>query len=313
MKVLRILRKIALSLLAVLSLLVLLGFGYLWLNSAGEAQPVLADDGSHEANGVSVIETLQVNGVSQSVILRGNSDNAPILLVVHGGPGTPAYPFFRARNTGLEEDFLVAYWEQRGAGLSFDPEAGTTDLTIDQMVEDTADVAQQLADQFGQDKVFVLGHSWGGALAILTAHANPEVFHKVFAVSPVIAQHEAELGSYDWLVTRAETNGDTATLNALNDLAVPAQDASGADWIAYIGPQRSWLEASGSGTTHEPLSMLQLAGMLARTQESELTQSFMDGLTATDVTFHSFEGAAHSALFEAPDAFNAIVRENAEQ
>jgi pimeloyl-ACP methyl ester carboxylesterase len=346
--------------LAALTLIIMLGFGYLWFNSPGEAQPILAADGSVQPNSVSSIETFEIGGVPQSVIVRGRSADAPVLLVVHGGPGTPAYPFFRARNAGLEDDFVVAYWEQRGAGLSFDPDANPADLTIDQMIADTAQLAAALADQFGQERVFLLGHSWGGALAILTARDHPELFHRVFAVSPVIAQYEAEQGAHAWLIERAKASGDDAEVSALSDLTVPARDASGADWVAYLGPQRSWLEPSGAGTTHDPISVLQLAGMLAKTPEYtvadkwrylkgsrgsmqqlwpqivamdlredvttldvplilihgvhdrvttvEITRSFMESLTATDVKFHSFEDSAHSALLEEPDTFNAIVR-----
>ncbi len=264
MKLLRILLKAALSLLALVVLTCLLGFGYLWINSSGTPQPIIVADGTVQADGVSSIQTMRIGGVDQTVILRGRSDDLPVLLVLHGGPGSPAYPFFRARNAGLEDDFIVAYWDQRGAGTSYDTDADLANLTIERLIADTAEVASQLAEQFEREKVFLLGHSWGGALAILTARDHPQLFHKVFAVSPVIAQYAAEQQSLDWLRSVAD---DTAPKTASDDLELPAQDASGADWLAYLGPQRGWLERSGSGTTHDPISLLQLVGMLAATPE----------------------------------------------
>lgn len=268
MKILRFTLRAALWGLALLVLIGALGVGYVWLKSPGGAQPILAANGAVEPASVSLLLEMQIGGVEQSVILRGRSANAPVLLVLHGGPGNPASPFFRARNQGLEDDFLVAYWEQRGAGLSFDPDADPAALTIEQLVADTAEVAAQLSAEFDQEKVFLLGHSWGGALAILAARDHPQLFHKVYAVSPAIQQYEAERLALAWLKEQAA--GDSAMSDALSELQLPAKDASGDDWMIYLGAQRGWLDASGSGTAHDPISLLQLFGMLVHTPEYTL-------------------------------------------
>jgi pimeloyl-ACP methyl ester carboxylesterase len=41
------------------------------------------------------------------------------MLFLHGGPGMPEYFLTEDYHTELEDSFAVCYWEQRGAGLSY--------------------------------------------------------------------------------------------------------------------------------------------------------------------------------------------------
>jgi pimeloyl-ACP methyl ester carboxylesterase len=71
---------------------------------------------------------VEINGVRQGMFIRGHDvagepADKPVLLFVHGGPGMPEFFLDRTHPTGLERDFIVCWWEQRGAGLSFDRHA----------------------------------------------------------------------------------------------------------------------------------------------------------------------------------------------
>ena len=109
------------------------------------------------------------------VLVRGNTDSDVILLVVHGGAGGTAEAHIEDFNSFVEEEYAVAYWDQRHAGSaqgSFDKE----DLTIDQMAEDMAYVIRLLKHRYGADKkVFAWGHSWGvilGTWFLITQDQN---------------------------------------------------------------------------------------------------------------------------------------------
>lgn len=98
------------------------------------------------------------------VFIKGNLDSEAILLFLHGGPGGNAsqatfIPSFQE----IEEDYAIAYWDQRASGLSQgNPDKST--FTIDQFVEDTYYVINAIKIRYPEKKVFILGHSWGGAL-----------------------------------------------------------------------------------------------------------------------------------------------------
>jgi pimeloyl-ACP methyl ester carboxylesterase len=83
-----------------------------------------------EQRKVDSLEPLDIGGTKQWVLLRGANRHNPVLLVVQAGPGFPMIHEARAfeRELHLERDFIVAYWDQRGTGKSFDPRDVTTPL-----------------------------------------------------------------------------------------------------------------------------------------------------------------------------------------
>ena len=98
----------------------------------------------------------------------------PILIVLHGGPGSPETVFFRASNAALEDAYTVVYWDQRGAGrycakTTLPPES----MTIERFIADLDELTDQLRARFAKAKVALLGHSWGSALGVLYAARHP--------------------------------------------------------------------------------------------------------------------------------------------
>ena len=86
----------------------------------------------------------------------------------------PALGDFAQRR--LEQDFIVVWWDQRGAGLSHSPDIPPDTMTVAQLISDTIAVIRFLQDRFGKDRILLLGHSWGGVLGIQVAATAPELF-----------------------------------------------------------------------------------------------------------------------------------------
>ena len=72
----------------------------------------------------------EVNGMQQGMIIQGSSLDNPVLLFLHGGPGSPEVPFTQEFPTGLEQLFTVCWWDQRGAGLSYSKDIAPESMTI---------------------------------------------------------------------------------------------------------------------------------------------------------------------------------------
>jgi pimeloyl-ACP methyl ester carboxylesterase len=77
-------------------------------------------------------EYLPFDGAKLYLQVRGADRTAPVLLWLHGGPGGAERPLFRYFNGGLERHFVVVYWDQRGAGRSFDAKADPDSANITQ-------------------------------------------------------------------------------------------------------------------------------------------------------------------------------------
>ena len=72
------------------------------------------------------LTTLPVNGVDQAVEVRGDDAGAPLLLVIHGGPGFAMIDLLHETMPELEDRFVTVNYDQRGAGLSYSPASTPT-------------------------------------------------------------------------------------------------------------------------------------------------------------------------------------------
>src|SRR5690625_4159537 len=109
-----------------------------------------------------------VGGISQWVTVRGHDHANPILLVTHGGPGSPYTPF-NSWIGSWERTFTVAQWDQRGAGHTF-IRSGAPDLSLEQIVADGRELAESLMRTYGRTLV-VMGSSVGSLIASMMARA----------------------------------------------------------------------------------------------------------------------------------------------
>lgn len=111
-------------------------------------------------------EYIQAADAKLYVLTRGADSKAPVLLWLNGGPGGPERPLFRYFNGELENHFVVAYWDQRGAGRSFDPDADPQQLTVSRHLADLDTVVDHLRNSFHKNKIILVGHSWGGVAGV---------------------------------------------------------------------------------------------------------------------------------------------------
>lgn len=111
----------------------------------------------------------EINGVKQFLDIRGSNSKLPVLLVVHGGYGTSETPLFNYFTPDLSNQFIAVNWDQRGAGASYIEEVPPEEtMNVEQFIEDTKAVTDFISKEFNQEKIYILGHSWGSKLALLT-------------------------------------------------------------------------------------------------------------------------------------------------
>ena len=109
---------------------------------------------------INSLRKYKVNGVDQWLLESSNNSDKPVLLFVHGGPGSTLLPFSDGFDRFLRDEFIVVHWDQRCAGKSFDKNDIPTDLRIGDFVNDCVEVVKLLKDKYNKN-LFLLGHSWG--------------------------------------------------------------------------------------------------------------------------------------------------------
>jgi pimeloyl-ACP methyl ester carboxylesterase len=166
-------------------------------------------------------ERLSVDGAELFLETRGADRGAPVLLWLHGGPGGAERPLFRHYNGALEDHFVVAYWDQRGAGRSFDPEADPRALTIARHLADLDAVVDHLRRGFAQGRIVLVGHSWGGALGLLYARDHPEKLAAFVGVAPLVSTSAGQRAEFDFVLGEAVRREDEDALAQLREIGAP--------------------------------------------------------------------------------------------
>lgn len=174
--------------------------GILILISPGRPVPLRNDAGLMIAGSLSQRVFMEINGIRQGMIFQSRDPSNPVLLFLHGGPGMPTFFLNTTHPTGLEQHFTVVWWEQRGAGISFDRSIPTESMNVEQLIDDTIAVTNYLRDRFGQHKIYLLGHSWGSYLGIQVAAREPDLFHAYISMGQVVHQLCSEVAARAYLL-----------------------------------------------------------------------------------------------------------------
>ncbi len=233
--------------------LVLMLAAALWLLSPGKVQPLSGPDGEQLANSISEKIFVPINGAQQGMFIKGSDKRHPVLLFLHGGPGMPEYFLTRQYPTGLEEDFVVVWWEQRGAGLSYSPEIQPESLTVEQLVADTIAVTDYLRQRFGVEKIYLMAHSGGSFIGLQAAQRAPDRYDAYIGIGQMTDQLESEQLAYNSLLDAYRQQGDQKMVERLRaappTASVPLPDA-------YLRLRDETMHRAGVGTTRAMKSVI---------------------------------------------------------
>lgn len=191
--------------------------------------PITGPNGEVLPGSVAELVTLEVGGHQQSMMVRGHNQDAPVLLFLEGGPGGTAIGAMRASGQQLEEDFVLAVWDQRGTGKSLPALEPTATLTVDQMVADTIAVTDYLRERFGQDRIYLVGSSWGSTLGVLAVQQAPEKYHAFIGTGQMVDQQETDKRMYAETLDWADRTGNTDFAARLRENGPPPYE----DMLAY--------------------------------------------------------------------------------
>ena len=171
---------------------------------------------------VTSLEKIRLGGVDQWVLIRGHDRDRPVLLFLHGGPGMPAMFLAHAFQRRLERDFVVVHWDRRGAGKSFDAASDRTGLSVSRALEDTYELTRLLRTRFGQDRIYLVGHSWGSYLGLLAVREHPEYYLAFVGTGQMAGDRRQVLAERRVFLARAASETGDSKLKA-RLAALPAE------------------------------------------------------------------------------------------
>lgn len=201
---------------------------------------------SGASRSIASLERWTLGGVDQWLTLRGHDVRNPLLLYVHGGPGTSDMGAIRHFVPELEEHFVVAHWSQRGAGKSYSRALAGEPMTMERFVADLEELGERLLQRFGQRKLVLVGHSWGTALCLRLLSRRPDLASAYVGVNQVVDRAAEELRSYRACLERARERSHRKAVAQLEALGEPTDGV----YASLEGTllQRRWLRAFGMVT-----------------------------------------------------------------
>lgn len=188
-------------------------------------------------------EAVEIGGIKQWIKFQGVDDQAPVLLFLHGGPGNSVMSYADRFTKELQKHFIVVMWDQRESGQTAVLNKSPAALSVSLFVSDAVEVIKFLCNRFGQEKIYLVGHSWGGYLGLRVAAERPELLKGYFALSPMINQLESERISLKVLQDNAAKENNQKALSELSQVEVPFKNGT------QLYYHRKWLSKLMNSTT----------------------------------------------------------------
>ncbi|RKH09311.1 alpha/beta hydrolase [Corallococcus sp. CA053C] len=162
---------------------------------------------------------LPLGGIEQWVGIRGEDRRNPVLLVLHGGPGSP-YSVFTPLLRSWERHFTVVQWDRRGVGktLGRNGKAGSGEMSFDRMVEDAIALCDFLREHLGQPKVVLLSSSAGTHLGLKLVLRRPDLFAAFVGTDLNVGMAAGEAEAFPATLAWARAAGDRGALALLDHM-----------------------------------------------------------------------------------------------
>lgn len=203
---------------------------------------IVDEDGRIPEESIAELIELDLNGRKQWVSIRSWNKNNPVLLFLAGGPGGTQMAAVRHELSELEKYFVVVNWDQPGSGKSYYAER-TKFITVDTYIQDGYALTEYLKDRFAQDKIYLIGESWGSALGIFLANQYPQSYHAMIGTGQMIDFAETEQLDYAKAMELAADQGDTTRIKKLTANGIPPYYGANVTWksAAYINYLSSYM------------------------------------------------------------------------
>ncbi len=241
----RSVRILAVAALVILALTAVAGLG-VQLARSRIVEGVRRETALQASGAIESLQKIHLGGLDQWIFVRGVQPDSPVLLMLHGGPGSPLMPVAREFDRELVKHFIVVHWDQRGAGKSYSWNIPEESMTLDQFVSDARLLVEHLRERFGKRKIVLAGSSWGTVLGSHLAARHPDLFYAWVSIGTGVHGARAEAISYDYVLARAKAAGDDEAMETLREIGPPPYDT-----IFELARQRQLLRKFG-GVFHNP-------------------------------------------------------------
>jgi pimeloyl-ACP methyl ester carboxylesterase len=162
---------------------------------------------------------VRIGGIEQWIAIRGRDRSRMPILFLHGGPCEAESPFL-SLFAPWEDRYVVAQWDQRGTGRTFEKSGTPPNMTMEQLTQDAIEVTQYVLKHLKARKLILVGFSWGAALGLNVVRRRPELFHAFVGTGQPIHGRDIFEDMRSSALDRAQAAKDTQAVAQLQQFTV---------------------------------------------------------------------------------------------
>jgi len=214
------------------------------------------------SDSIAELNKITLGGIEQYILIRGKNKNNPVILFLHGGPGSAQIGFIARYQKNLENEFIVVNWDQRGAGKSYSKNIPSNSMTLAQFISDSKELVEYLCTRFAKEKIYIVGHSWGSLLGSRLTCSYSERIIAYIGIGQVVNMNDNELISYKYVLEEARKANKKGAVKVLEKIGEPPYKNQMKD----LRIQRKWLNKF-KGAVYEKKLYKEIMGFLLTSPE----------------------------------------------
>ena len=155
---------------------------------------------------------VDINGTKQWINIYGEDTDNPVLLYLHGGPGSSTSEFDYVITRKWADVYTVVTWDQRNCGKSYDKKQNDTVLTRQMLLQDGKEITEFIRNYLSKDKITILGHSWGSIYGANLVLEYPEYYERFIGTGQLTDAVENEEAFKNEAIKWAQGDGEAMKL-----------------------------------------------------------------------------------------------------
>lgn len=169
-------------------------------------------------NSISELQRIKINGSKQTVMIRGHQKDNPVIIVVHGGPCCSEIPYIKKYQKNLEKKFTIVHYDQRGSGKSYNVFEEYSNLSPALLVEDLIELSSFISKEFGNQKIILMGHSFGTYISMQAIAKEPQLYRSYIGIGQVADKIVGETDNLNYCIEQAKLQNNQSDVSYLESL-----------------------------------------------------------------------------------------------
>ena len=172
-------------------LLWLAGFCLVLLAIRGFVQPLIRQ-ATASTDAICETEKVTLGGVDQQIFVEARDADAPILIMLHGGPQSPLLfgEGYRGFYPELTSHFITVFWDQYGSGANGSADA--TNVRLSDQITMLCDLITALHQTYPNRPLYLFGYSNGSILSVEAAMRVPDQIQGIVNFEQVTSSADAK-------------------------------------------------------------------------------------------------------------------------